>query len=45
MKKNVTLSTNKNVLFSGGKEQMQNSKKLLGIKIDSKLNTLTRVPH
>ena len=43
MKKNITLSTNKNVLVSRDKEQMQNSKKLLGIKTDSRLNALTRV--
>ena len=38
MKKNVILSTNENVFVNIGTEQMQNSEKLLGIKIDSKLN-------
>ena len=38
MKKNVILWTNENVFVNIGTEQMQNSEKLLGIKIDSKLN-------
>ena len=38
MKRSVTLSTNENVLVNIGIEQMQNSEKLLEIKIDSKLN-------
>ena len=38
LKKNVILSTNENVFVNIGTEQMQNSEKLLGIKIDSKLN-------
>ena len=38
MKKSVLLLTNANVLVNIGTEQLQNSGKLLGIKIDSKLN-------
>ena len=38
MKKSVILSTKENVLVNIGKEQMQNSQKLVGDKIDSKLN-------
>ena len=38
MKKSVLLLTNANVLVNIGTEQLQNSEKLLGIKIDSKLN-------
>ena len=37
MKKSVILSTNENVLVNVGTEQLKNSKKLLRIKIDSKL--------
>ena len=38
MKKSAILSTNENLLANIGTEQILNSKKLLGIKIDFKLN-------
>ena len=38
IKKSAILSINENVLVNIGKEQMQNNEKLLGIKIDSKLD-------
>ena len=41
MKKSVTISTNENVLVDIGTEQLKNSGKLLGIKINSKLNLKT----
>ena len=37
MKKSVILPTNENVLVNRVSEQMQNSKTLLGIQINSKL--------
>ena len=43
VRKSVILSTNKNVIVNIGTEQMQNNEKLLGIKIDSELNSKDQI--